>query len=76
MVTFETHMKKLNTKELTFTNETNLFGATVTMVLRNKDKKHIISLGQEHVDQMTYEGLNHENKNHILIYLQTHNYLN
>jgi hypothetical protein len=68
-------MRKPSVKDFTFTNQVNLFGSPVTMVLRNKDKKHILSLGNEHFDHMATEGLNYENKDHILIYLQEHNYL-
>lgn len=68
-------MRKPSVKDYTFTKTNNLWGSPVIMVLRNKDKKNILSLGNEHFDHMADEGLNHENYEHILIYLQEHNYL-
>lgn len=68
-------MKKLSIADYSFTKTNNLWGSPVIMVLRNRDKKHILSLGNEHFDHMAEVGLNHENKEDILKYLHTHNYI-
>jgi hypothetical protein len=42
--------KFLKPKNFTFEVSETLFGEAVLMVLRNKDKKHIISLTKEHLE--------------------------
>jgi hypothetical protein len=58
-----------------FKKTTNLFNETVIMVLRNKDKKHLASLGDEHVKEMLNNGLNPDNGKDIINYLVKFNYV-
>lgn len=59
----------------TFQKTTDLFGEEVIMVLRNKDKKHIVSIGAEHRKAMNDNYFNPDNNEHILAYLEEYNYL-
>ena len=61
--------------DYTFQKTTNLFGDEVVMVLRNKDKKHIVSIGLEHRIAMRDDYYDPDNNEHILSYLEEYNYL-
>lgn len=61
--------------DYTFQMTTDLFGNDVVMVLRNKDKKHIVSIGEEHQKAMTENYYNPNDNEHILVYLEEYNYI-
>lgn len=61
--------------DFTFKETTNLFNEKVLMVLRNKDKRYIASLGLEHFEEMICEGYNCEDNEHILQFLEDRKYL-
>jgi len=61
--------------EYTFQKTTTLFNDEVVMVLRNKDKKHIVSIGAEHRQIMSDNYYNPDDNEHILTYLKNYNYI-
>ena len=63
-------MKNPKIKDYTFTKGKNLFNEDVIIINRNSDKKHIISIGIEHVSDMTEKGYDQNNKLEVLKYLQ------
>jgi hypothetical protein len=67
--------KTLSLADYTFQKTTDLFGNDVIMVLRNKDKKHIVSIGKEHCKAMSNDNYNPDDNEHILTYLEKYNYL-
>lgn len=67
--------KSLSLAEYTFQKTSDLFGNEVVMVLRNKDKKHIVSIGSEHRQAMTDDYYNPDDNEHVLAYLEEYNYL-
>lgn len=67
---------KRKISEFTFQKTTNLFNEEVMMVLENnKQKKHIVSLGKNHREEMVKSNLNPDEKNDILVFLENNNYL-
>lgn len=62
-------------KDFKFTNEVTLFGENVLSVYRNKDKKHIVSLGKDHFDEMKRKGYDSENQNDVLDFLINEKYI-
>jgi hypothetical protein len=62
-------MKQLNPNDFTFTKEQNLFNQPVLAVYRNKDKKHIISIGKEHLPLMNMYGYNPEDHQQVLDFI-------
>jgi len=67
--------KSLSLADYTFQKTTTLFGEEVVMVLRNKDKKHIVSIGAEHRQNMSGDYYNPNDNEHILAYLEKYNYI-
>lgn len=66
-------MKK-KVDDYTFINTTNLFGEDVVMVLRNRDKKHIVSIGENHVKDMMDKGYCPYDSFSIITYLKHYGY--
>lgn len=62
-------MKRLNLNDFTFHNEQNLFGQPVLAVYRNRDKKHIISIGKEHLPLMDMQGVNPDDHQQVLDFI-------
>lgn len=63
-------MKRPKLKDYTFTEGLNLFQENVLMVFSNKDKEHIVSIGEHHRQKMIANGYNPENNQDVLQYLQ------
>jgi hypothetical protein len=63
-------MGKLKVNDFTFTKDINIFGDPVLMVLRNKDKKHIISIGHEHIPMMEYQGYDPNDHQQVLNFIE------
>lgn len=61
--------------DYSFQKTSTLFEEEVIMVLRNKDKKHIVSIGAEHRQAMSNDYYNPDDKEHILAYLEKYNYI-
>jgi DNA polymerase III delta subunit len=67
---------KRKISDYTFQKTTNLFNEEVVMVLENnKHKKHIVSLGKNHREEMIKSNLNPDDNNDILVFLENNNYL-
>jgi hypothetical protein len=66
---------RFRVSDYTFENTVDLFDEKVVMVLRNKDKKHIVSLSKQHRIEMIYLHLNPDDKEHVLVYLEKNKYL-
>lgn len=60
----------LSLKNYTFKKETNLFGDSVLGVYRNSDKKHIISIGDEHIPLMKFNGFNPADNQQVLNFIE------
>lgn len=67
--------RKRKISDYTFQRTTNLFNEEVVMVLRNKDKKHIVSLTEKHRKEMIEYGLNPDDNKQVLVFLNDYNYL-
>lgn len=67
--------RSLSLVNYTFQKTSDLFGNEVIMVLRNKDKEHIISIGKEHRQAMYENHYDPDNNKDILTYLEKHNYI-
>lgn len=65
----------MNVKDYTFQMTRTLFDEDVIMVLRNKDKKHIVSIGEDHKQAMLNSDYDPENNEEILTYLKKTNYI-
>jgi len=67
--------RKPKLANFTFQKVDTLFNESVIMVLRNKDKKHIASIGDSHRYEMITEGFNPDDNQSILDYLAQWHYL-
>lgn len=67
-------MKKPKLSDYTFQETKTLFDEKVLMILRNHDKKHIVSLNETHRQEMIKNNYNPDNYEDVLSFLVTNNY--
>lgn len=71
---FKKHIPDM-AKGYTFKKTKTLFDEDAIMILRNRDKQHIVSLTEVHIKHMQKNNYDPNNDEHIMQYLKDYKYL-